>query len=328
MHDQVNRLDEESFLVRQHWRIVEKYRDKYRWNALSELEVKEIMDHLASLVYEKDDDEQAKRFDQLCYNLELDYLQKGSVGQLWMDETINLAAALSKRGAIPMVAAKMNLIKEVQTAIYWQEPQVEKFEHLRKELRHLIRFIEKDSGVIYFSSFSDNIMEDPGDPKPVIIASGLEAYKKRVTEYIQRNRNHITIHKLRTNQSITSSELKQLEKMLFEQGDLGTHEQFVKAYGEQPLGTFIRSIVGMDVTAANAAFSSFINNPSMNASQIRFVNMIIQYLSTNGVITADNLFEPPFTEINDNGLLGVFNSMEAEMITKTIDSINKLAKAL
>jgi type I restriction enzyme R subunit len=116
--------------------------------------------------------------------------------------------------------------------------------------------------------------------------------------------------------------------MLFEQGDLGTHEQFVKAYGEQPLGTFIRSIVGMDVTAANAAFSSFINNPTMNASQIRFVNMIIQYLSTNGVITADNLFEPPFTEINDNGLLGVFNSMEAEMITKTIDSINKLAKAL
>lgn len=58
------------------------------------------------------------------------------------------------------------------------------------------------------------------------------------------------------------------------------------AYSEQPLGTFIRSIVGMDLTAANTAFSSFINSPSINASQIRFVNMIIQYLSTNGVITA------------------------------------------
>jgi type I restriction enzyme R subunit len=84
MHNQVNRLDENSFLVRQHWRTVEKYRDKYKWNALNELEVKEIIDHLAALVYEKDDDEQAKRFDQLCYNLELDFLQKESVGQQWM----------------------------------------------------------------------------------------------------------------------------------------------------------------------------------------------------------------------------------------------------
>jgi type I restriction enzyme R subunit len=325
MHDQVNRLDEESFLVRQHWRVVEKYRDQFRWNALSELEVKEIMDHLAALVYEKDDDEQAKRFDQLCYNLELDYLQKGSVGQLWMDETISLAAALSKRGAIPMVAAKMNLIKEVQTAIYWQEPTLERFENLRKELRYLIRFIEKDRGVTYFSSFSDNILEDPGDPKPVIISSGLEAYRKRVTEYIQKNRNHITIHKLRTNQTITASELNQLEKMLFEQGDLGTHEQFVKAYGEQPLGTFIRSILGMDQTAANTAFSSFINNPSMNASQIRFVNLLIQYLTTNGVITAEKLFEPPFTEINSNGLLGVFGQTQAQEVVQLINDINQKA---
>ena len=328
MHDQVNLLEEDSFLVRQHWRIVEKYRDPYRWNALSELEVKEIMDHLAALVYEKEDDEQAKRFDQLCYNLELDYLLKGSVGQQWMDETISLAAALSKRGAIPMIAAKMPLIKEVQTALYWQEPSISKFEHLREELRVLIRFIEKDSGTIYFSTFSDQLLEDPGDPKPVIISTNLEAYRKRVTEYIQKNRNHITIHKLRSNQPITSSEIKELEKMLFDQGDLGTHEQFIKAYGEQPLGSFIRSIVGMDQAASNAAFSNFVNNPSMNAAQIRFVNLIIQYLNTNGVITADKLFEPPFTEINDKGLLGLFNKDDANNLVQTLESINRQALAI
>lgn len=328
MHDQVERLEEKSFLVRQHWRIVEKYRDKYRWNALDELEVKELIDHLANLVHEKDEDEQAKRFDQLCYNLQLDCLQKGSVSQLWMDETITLAAALSKRGAIPLVAAKMPIIKEVQTATFWQEQGWQKYEQLRKDLRSLIRFIERDRGTIYFSSFSDNIMEDPGDPLPVVTTStNLEAYKKRVTEYIQRNRNHITIHKLRTNQAITTNEVKELEKMLFEQGDLGTHEQFVKAYGEQPLGTFIRTIVGMDQSAANEAFSSFINNPSLNAAQIRFLNLIIQYLSTNGVITADKLFEPPFTEVSNGGILGVFSQSDAENILLVIQDINRKATA-
>jgi type I restriction enzyme R subunit len=240
----------------------------------------------------------------------------------------NLAAALKKRGAIPMVAAKMTLIKEVQAAVYWQDPSIERFEHLRKELRHMIRFIEKDRGTIYFSTFSDQLTEDPGDPKPVIITTNLEGYKKRVTEYIQKNRNHITIHKLRTNQPITASELNQLEKMLFEQGDLGTHEQFIKAYGEQPLGTFIKSIVGMDLTAANTAFSSFINNPSINASQIRFLNLIIQYLATNGVISSEKLFEPPFTEVNGNGLLGVFNHETAEDIVKTINMINLRSQAV
>ncbi len=34
LHEQVNRLNEDSFLVRQHWRMVEKYRDIHRWNAL------------------------------------------------------------------------------------------------------------------------------------------------------------------------------------------------------------------------------------------------------------------------------------------------------
>ncbi len=165
-------------------------------------------------------------------------------------------------------------------------------------------------------------------PLPLVVSSNLDAYKKRVTEYIQKNRNHITIHKLRNNQAITASELQLLEKMLFEQGDIGTHEQFVKVYGEQPLGTFIRSMVGLEQTAARVAFSSFINNPSLNASQIRFVNLIIQYLTTNRIITTDKLFEPPFTELNDHGLLGVFNKKDADNIVRTLDSINQLAKVM
>jgi type I restriction enzyme R subunit len=109
---------------------------------------------------------------------------------------------------------------------------------------------------------------------------------------------------------------------------LGTHDQFVKAYGDQPLGSFIRSIVGLELSAANEAFSSFINNPSLNSSQIRFVNMIIQYLTTNGVITAEKLFEPPFTEVNDNGLLGVFNQQDASDVVALIEYVNKRALAV
>ena len=63
----------------------------------------------------------------------------------------------------------------------------------------------------------------------------------------------------------------------------------------------------------------------MNASQIRFVNLLIQYLTTNGVITAEKLFEPPFTEINSNGLLGVFGQTQAQEVVQLINDINQKA---
>jgi type I restriction enzyme R subunit len=325
LHDQVNSLEENSFLVRQHWRLVEKYRDIYKWNALKELEVKEILDHLANLVYEKEDDENAKRFDQLCYNMELEVLQKGSVAQQWMDDAITLAAGLSKQGRIPMVAAKMPLIMSAQTAAYWQEVSVEKFENLRKDLRSLIRFIEKSYRSDVYTDFGDQLLQEPEGAKPVVNRINLDAYKRRVTEYIQKNRHHITIHKLRTNQPITARELEELERMMFEQGELGTRDNFIKAYGEQPLGKFIRSIVGLDIDAANAAFSKFINNPSLNVQQIRFVNMIVQYLSVNGTIDIEKLFEPPFTDIADNGIIGVFNTDQANEIKTVISNIDRKA---
>jgi type I restriction enzyme R subunit len=325
MHQQVNRLEEENFVVRQHWRFVEKYRDAFQWNALTELDLKELLDHLAPIVSEKDDDERSKSFDVLCYALQIEVVQRGSVSASLMDQVITLMGQLSKKGSIPAVAARMSLIKEVQLKQYWAEPTVPKFEHLRKELRSLIRYIDKEKGVIYHTNFTDEILSFVEEPSPVSATMDLETYKRRVTEYLERNRHHVTIHKLRTNQPISNSELRSLEAMLFEQGDIGTRDHFVRAYGDQPLGTFIRTILGLDIEAANQAFSGFINNPSLNASQIRFVNLLIQYLTTNGVITAERLFQPPFTDISTNGLLGVFQGREAETIVRTIDSINQMA---
>jgi type I restriction enzyme R subunit len=149
-----------------------------------------------------------------------------------------------------------------------------------------------------------------------------------MAEFVLKNRTHITIHKLSTNQIITKTELKELDRMLFEQGENGTHEQFIKAYGEMPLGKFIRTIVGLEQEAVNKAFSSFINNPSLNSAQIRFVNLIIQYLSTNGIVEVEKLFEPPFTEISNQGLLGVFNQVQAAEVVELINKVNHLAEAV
>jgi type I restriction enzyme R subunit len=258
--------------------------------------------------------------------MELDLLQKSSISDQWMNETISIVAALSKKGSIPMVAAKMDLIKQIQTAQYWQDMNLVKVEHIRKELRSLIRFIDKSSGITLYSNFEDEVLSATSEPKPVIVTGNLEAYRKRMAEFVLKNRTHITIHKLSTNQTITKTELKELDRMLFEQGENGTHEQFIKAYGEIPLGRFIRTIVGLEQEAVNKAFSSFINNPTLNAAQIRFVNLIIQYLSINGILEVGKLFEAPFTDLNTAGIIGLFDETTSNQIITLMEKINKNAE--
>jgi type I restriction enzyme R subunit len=327
LHKQVEQLEDESFLVRQHWRVVEKYHDVHQFNALNELDVKELIDHLAPIVFETEEDELAKRFDQLCYKMELDVLKNGSIAAHLVQEARSLADALSKRATIPMVAEKMPLIKQVQGAAYWVEVPLPKLEQLRHDLRHLMRFIQTDKRPPIYTNLDDKVLA-VAEPQALLVKTpSLEAYRKRVTQYLLERRAHLTIHKLRTNQPIEAGELLALENLLFEQGEVGTREQFEAAYGQQPLGKFVRSIVGLDASAVREAFSTFINTPSLNAQQIRFLDLIVQYLSSNGFLDTEKLFEAPFTEVSAHGLLGVFNPAQAGEVVSLLERVNQYAEA-
>ena len=57
-----------------------------------------------------------------------------------------------------------------------------------------------------------------------------------------------------------------------------------------------------------------------------FLRTIMSYLTKNGTIDKTMLFEPPFTDINDQGLTGVFdNDADVIRIVRIIDIINSNA---
>jgi len=53
-----------------------------------------------------------------------------------------------------------------------------------------------------------------------------------------------------------------------------------------------------------------------------FINQIIMHLEMNGAIEAGMLFESPFTNVNDQGLLGVFDDAASTRIIQLIEKIN------
>lgn len=69
---------------------------------------------------------------------------------------------------------------------------------------------------------------------------------------------------------------------------------FEKAYGKQEqLGLFIRKIIGLDRQAAKRAFRDYLEDRTLTANQIRFIDLVVDYLTKNGVMEADLFMNRP-----------------------------------
>jgi type I restriction enzyme R subunit len=125
----------------------------------------------------------------------------------------------------------------------------------------------------------------------------------------------MAIRKLRRNERLSAADLKQLDALLFESGDISYRRAFALAYGPQPnLPAFLRSLVGMDRAAAKLAFSRFLLVSKYNPSQIQFVNTIIDYLTLHGTISVQPLNESRYADISPLGIDGFFYKPDADAI--------------
>ena len=93
------------------------------------------------------------------------------------------------------------------------------------------------------------------------------------------------------------------------------------------LGLFVRSLIGLDREAAKQAFARFLGDKTLNASQIEFVNLIVDHLTEHGVISAALLYESPFTDLTPRGPDGLFTSPELTELLAILDDVRSAALA-
>jgi len=84
-------------------------------------------------------------------------------------------------------------------------------------------------------------------------------------------------------------------------------------------------MVGLDREAAKRAFDGFLAGKAFNSTQIHFIDLIIDYLTQAGWMSAGRLYESPFTEYSPRGVEGVFDSTQVTQILSIIDSIRETA---
>ena len=323
LHASIASLDQRRFVVRMELRKVKEYTERERWRNLSKGDVIDICAHLSKLPPPEGNDERARRFDLLMLMIQLCMLKETNDTK-YITRVAEMAKALSRRGNIPVIAHQMPLIEKLQQDDFWNRRTLTRMEDVRTAIRYLVKYLEYEAQAKVYTSFQDNLDLESISVRDVVQQyRTLQSYKDRVEKYLRENKDHLVISKITHNQPITAAELNQLESILFDDEQLGTRAEYVETYGEQPLGVFIRSILGLDIEAANALFTDFLVAGNLKADQLTFINNVIKYLTVNGRIEKKLLFDnPPFNNEHQNGIIGLFDDAEATRILKLIDSVN------
>lgn len=322
LHAKIQALDENRFEVRQHWEAVKKYKNRENWENLNRSAILEIQNEISQLpAYTDDKDEMAKKFDLLIYQLENAILNADKRQKNLIANVVNIGNLLSKKINIPSIKQREATITAIKTEDFWATIGLPKLEKVRTELRDLVQLL-KDEGreKPVYSYFQDELdVSMVREANLLENYTSLQSYKDRVEHFIRKNKHHLVIDKLYRNIPITPTELQLLEAFL--RNEKFSKEEIEKEYETPSLGIFVRKILGMDIEAANRHFAKFIQEENLNANQMLFVQKIIDYLSKNGVLEKAMLTQPPFTDIDDHGLLGVFDDGKSLKIIKLIDEV-------
>ena len=324
LHQTIAALDSARFVVKAKLRYVVKYTENTRWQNISKSDMLDINTHLSALALPaKEDDELAKRFDLLILNYQLALLTAAYSTERFITQISGTAKALLKKQNIPAVAKQVHVLNELLVEQFWKTINIQRLESVRVALRDLIKYLDKETQPIIETNFEDELDFSGVKQHDLMPAYGrLQSYKDRVESYVREHSHHLVIHKLKTNKPITETEVNALESILFDGATVGTKQEYIETYGDKPLGVFIRNIVGLEVSAAQEAFAEFIQAGNLKADQMTFINNIINYLTKNGMIDKAMLFEPPFTHIHQDGLIGVFDDASAKKVIQLVSAVN------
>jgi type I restriction enzyme, R subunit len=328
LFDEVVGMTLDNFLVRAKRRAVETFQAQGAWSTLSRHDRETLIGEVAGLPSSLvDDDIAAKQFDLIVLSGQLALLRNEATFARCQEKVMAIAAKLETLANVPMVAAAMGLILEVQTDEFWQDVHAWTLEDMRRRLRALIKLIEGDERIIVYTNFEDEI----GDGTDIIlpdagVGTDRPRFLMKARDFLKRHENHITVQKLRRNEQLTLQDLAELERILVE--DVGaTDTDLDEARAQGGLGLFVRSLVGLERDAAKAAFAEFLSGRNLNANQIEFVNLIIEHLTESGAMDPRRLYESPFTDLDAQGVSGVFPQADVLRIVQLLNDVRGRAAA-
>lgn len=256
-------------------------------------------------------DKHATALDKLMAGIERCLVEQASCFEDGRDQ---LLAELDRLAVnIQAVRQKDAVIAEVRSADFWLQPSIGRLENARKELRGIMKYRQTGGGGGY--AMPSTRTGDTGlqvSVREVRIAGANEAmiYRRRIKGILDDMLvGNPTLQKIHKGEPIAEPELKTLTSTILTSHpgvSLVVLNEFYGRTADQ-LHLTVREIIGLDPQAIEAHFQGFLHaHPSLTAQQVRFMNLLKNYIAQHGTIVVDKLYEPPFDSISHEGIDGVF----------------------
>ncbi len=338
LREEVAAMNVNNVIVRPQRQLVEKWREPKPWDEIKGSDKRELKDHLAGLPAElPTEDEEARQFDLLMYRLELATIRKEARFAKLSKRVRDIARLLLSTSArnVPMVAAQLPLLEEMDSDEWWFDLNLPLLENARKKLRELVRFLPREKRYFVHLDIEDDWeagleVEPSGGSVTGGVPVASPSHRLVVERFIKTHRETGVIGRLHRNEPLTPDDLEELDRQLFEVGGFPDRTTYEREIGRQDdLGVLVRELVGLDAAAMRVAFAAFLKDGTLSPTQIGYVEDIIAFLAKNGVmLDKSRLREDPWKSRHSGGLTNLFGSERARQLVGIIDMVNANASVL
>ena len=182
-------------------------------------------------------------------------------------------------------------------SIRWQNVTVPMLEEVRRRLRALMGLIEPISRDPLYTNFTDELGElRELETAALLTRDEFQQFRLRAKDFLKAHEDHLTMQRLRRNQPLTPGDLDELQRFLLSHG-VGTERAIQRAGGTH------------------------------TATQIRFINEILDELTSRGVMDPARLYDPPFSDLAPMGPEGLFSEAEVDNICQLLNLVTTRAMA-
>lgn len=227
--------------------------------------------------------------------------------------------------SINIVATQKELITIAKEVKYWNHISDSELDSVVSNIAPLMKYREElnPNQQVKFD-FEDIIKEKEyvefgADRESVSISKYKEMVENKIAELLDKNQ---ILQKLKDGQNISQEEIGTLAKTLHEEDPFITIDLLRRVYMNKkaPFLKFIKHILGVEELknfpdTVSESFDKFIQSHStLTTTQLKFLELLKNYIIDNGQITKKDLIQAPFTVIHPSGIRGIFNPTEIEEI--------------